>query len=410
MIKKLTITVIIIASFFAIKTVYAEYYYDNEQVNKLNSQVKKINQQIYNRKNQIKKEKLTQQKYLEELRKKQSEKATLSNQIAILDNRIKKFELDVEGVEIDINLTGLEIKKTNADIETKNKEIKKAEENLSIVLNSLSKEGDDNLVEIFLLNNNLSEFLSQIQYLEDINNGIAKSLKDILNYKKGLEEEKYNLDAQNQKLEKLKISLKEKLIIIQIEIESKKFILEQTKKSEEEYQRLVKLAKEEQLRASQEISRFESEVRAKLAKIERNKIQFNDNGFVWPVPKNVITSYFHDKEYPYRYIFEHPAVDIRAGHRTTLRAAASGYVARTRDAGYGYNYIMIVHGDGLATVYGHVNKISVKEDQYVTQGQVIGLSGGMPGTLGAGRLTSGPHLHFEVRLNGVPVNPLGYLP
>ena len=410
MIKKIITIIIIFASCFGIKVALAEYYYDSSQVNKLNSQVKQINKTIYSRQNQIKKEKLAQQKYLIELRKKQSEKATLANQVAILDNRIKKFELDVENVEIDISLTELEINKTNADIKMKNAEIAKSEQNLSNVLNSLNKEDQDDIVEIFLLNNNLSDFLSQIQYLEDINSGIEKSLKDLSLYKKGLEEEKYNLDAQNEKLETLKNSLEDKLKIIEIERESKKIILEETEESEEKYERLVKLAEQEQLKASQDISRLEAEVRSKLEKIEKSKIRFNDNGFIWPVPKNVITADFHDKSYPYRHIFEHPAVDIRAAHRTTLRAAASGYVARTREAGMGYNYIMIIHGDGLATVYGHVNKINVKEDQYVTQGQVIGLTGGMPGTLGAGRLTTGPHLHFEVRLNGVPVDPLSYLP
>ena len=99
----------------------------------------------------------------------------------------------------------------------------------------------------------------------------------------------------------------------------------------------------------------------------------------------------------------HKGVDIAASTGTSIKAAASGTVttAGWNNGGYGY-LIVITHGNGIQTYYGHCSSISVKEGQTVSQGDVIGKVGS------TGRST-GPHLHFEIRVNGTAYNPLNYV-
>jgi murein DD-endopeptidase MepM/ murein hydrolase activator NlpD len=189
-------------------------------------------------------------------------------------------------------------------------------------------------------------------------------------------------------------------------------ILVDTRRSETQYQKQLQQARREQANIESEVVSIEKQLREKMKEGERlKKLQIlGSPNFNWPVSRNTITAFFHDPDYPYRYIFEHPAVDISARQGSPVRAAAGGYVAKAKNVCNGYAYVMVIHDKGYATVYGHLSKIQVSDDDFIEQGQVIGLSGGMPRTCGSGNLTTGPHLHFEVRREGIPVNPLDYLP
>ena len=375
-----------------------------------NQVVRDLNSQIQAAKDRVKKVQEQQEVYAEAILKKQAKKATLANQLSILENRLAQAALDIERTRTEIDRTNLEIKKVNLEIEQKDEEITRQKDHLGSVIRLMQRQDDKSTLEIFLLNGTLNEFLNQIKYLEDINKEISRSLDELKKFKAELEARQKELKGKNQELTSLKNELENKKFVLATDQQNKTYILDQTRSSEKEYQRLLNLARAEQQQAQADIVNLEKAVRAKIQKISGQELQFNDAGFIWPVAKNMIMATFHDPEYPFRYIFEHPAVDIRAAQGSSVRAAASGYVAIAKDAGKGYSYIMIVHGDGLATVYGHVSRIFVAPDEYVVQGQAIALSGGTPGTNGAGRLTTGPHLHFEVRLNGLPVDPQEYLP
>lgn len=132
--------------------------------------------------------------------------------------------------------------------------------------------------------------------------------------------------------------------------------------------------------------------------------------FHWPVYGRV-TADFHSDAYERLFGVPHHAVDISAGQGTPVASAAEGVVFLVRDGGEtGYTYVLIGHRGSYATLYGHLSSVSVQAGQEVSAGQIIGLSGGTPGTSGAGPMTTGPHLHFEVIKSGVNVDPLTVLP
>ena len=120
-------------------------------------------------------------------------------------------------------------------------------------------------------------------------------------------------------------------------------------------------------------------------------------GFIWPV-SGPITSPFG-----MRWGVLHPGIDIGVPEGTPIHAAAAGTVIYCgEESGYG-NLVVIDHHNGLATAYGHQSRIAVSCGQNVAQGDIIGYSG-------CTGFCTGPHVHFEVRVNGNPVDPLGYLP
>jgi murein DD-endopeptidase MepM/ murein hydrolase activator NlpD len=132
------------------------------------------------------------------------------------------------------------------------------------------------------------------------------------------------------------------------------------------------------------------------AQSQGQDVTLSSSGLVWPV-SGPITSPFG-----WRWGRMHEGIDIGVGYGTPIHAAASGTIIYCGwESGYG-NLVVIDHGNNLATAYGHQSSIAVSCGQDVSQGQTIGY-------VGCTGHCFGPHLHFEVRINGNPVDPLGYL-
>lgn len=130
----------------------------------------------------------------------------------------------------------------------------------------------------------------------------------------------------------------------------------------------------------------------------------------WPVDSRKINYIFYDPSYPFRGTAEHNGIDIEIEQGTPVKAAAAGVVVDAiNNQNDQYNYVTIEHSNGLRTTYGHLSEVRVSLSDLVTSGQIIGLSGGLPGSIGSGQDTNGPHLHFGVNQNGSDVDPMGFL-
>lgn len=235
-------------------------------------------------------------------------------------------------------------------------------------------------------------------------------------FEKVLEDEKEQLDIQKAAKEKiLALTLGQEKVYSQL--------LEQSMSQQEEMVSDIKsLANalnfiDEKVRSGESFDpddyasllNFRSE--RTLMDFDFNYSQLSDKGFSWPVqPNRGISAYFRDAGYVGVFGVQHNAIDIPTYQGSAVHAANDGVVYKAKDNGYGYSYIILAHAGGFQTVYGHISSILVEEGQAVPAGAIIGLSGGMPGTLGSGYMTTGPHLHFEMLLNGMWVDALHYLP
>jgi murein DD-endopeptidase MepM/ murein hydrolase activator NlpD len=172
-------------------------------------------------------------------------------------------------------------------------------------------------------------------------------------------------------------------------------------------------AQEQEQAARVQLERLEREAEGVAAIIAQSRPAktYSSGKLAWPM-HGPLTQGFGPSPYRFeppitfngvRYAHFHTGIDVAAPSGTPIRAAADGQVIATAFSSWGYGrHVIISHNPTLATLYAHMSRVAVNQGDVVKQGQIIGYEGSTGNS-------TGPHLHFEVRINGQFVNPLGYL-
>lgn len=347
----------------------------------------------------------------EELKKHEEEYSMVKNniesaesQLKIINHSIKETQNTIKKIKNIIEETLEKLTNTTNEVEAIKIENQNQKELMIDIFNQfyfeeITKEND--------IESNWRK--EQIKKLYEINNKkISSSNVDKKEKEKKLDEISINYNRLNNLNNLYKKEKKD----LDLQLITQKILLKTSYKTEEYFKELIEETRL-QMQESQNIA--SSVVIAKPKENRVIKMNFNpddkDINFIWPInPKKGISAFFMDESYKKIFKMEHKAIDIPTPQRTEILSPATGKIYKTADNGMGYSYIMIKHENNIMTVYGHVNEILVEENQIVKQGEIIGLSGGKPGTRGAGWMTTGPHLHFEVFKNGKPIDPLTVLP
>ena len=339
--------------------------------------------------------------YKEKIENLQAQEATLYGEIDLLENRIAKTKLDIEAAEASIDLVNIELASLDEEIQSTQEQLDYERTLIAEVLRQIQTEDTAVPLELFFSNDSFSELFDNLQQLSNISEDLKKTVDEARSTKAALEEKMTNEETKKTDLVSLEESLDKDLDRLSEETGSKEFLITQTQQSESTFQSLLQEVKQEQTFINQEILLLQQEIEGKLSEADEGG---DSSVLSWPFSPTLrgISTYFHDPTYPFRNLFEHSGLDLPAATGTPVGVAATGYVAFAKTGRLYGNYVMVIHANGISTLYAHLSRIDVVADQFVARGDIIGAVGSIG-------LSTGPHLHFEVRKDGIPTDPLGYL-
>jgi murein DD-endopeptidase MepM/ murein hydrolase activator NlpD len=344
----------------------------------------------------------------------QSQEARLQSDIGSIEGKIRTLESQVGGVstkldslERDLRLQQEKLNRIRALYRFQSEQLDsfQHEYNLSIgLLNrrliEMYESEDPSTLDVLLSSQSLGDFLDQVDYVRHIDSQDVVITQQVHGARN-----RWRSVREKTKVTKDRVETVTRTIAVrtaEVRAEKERLLISEKGLGQLKGRKRQQLASVQESKAEylHEVAGLQASSARVTAQLQTASSSYSStpssSGLIWPVNGPVVSGF------GMRWGRMHEGIDIGVGYGTPIHAAASGTVVFSGwMSGYG-NFVIIDHGGGMATAYGHQSSIAAGNGQSVSQGQVIGY-------VGCTGHCFGPHLHFEVRINGSPVDPLGYL-
>lgn len=366
-----------------------------------------------------------------ELNEKEAKVNTVQGQLSLVENSITAATIDIQESQTELEKINLEIDQTEQRIKQKQDLIDDQKGKLAELLRAMYRQKNRTVIDILLSDQTFSDFFRTIKATTNLEVNTKDEITKLASLKHDLEVQQENLNGKKTELEESQAKLKQQQLALTQQQAYQQDLLDKLNASKgETLATLDELNGELSAIKSSALS-LESSLRQQLYDQYGISPEFSGQ-FAWPVNSRRITAYYHDPSYPFSSLIgSHSGLDIGVPQGTPVMAASDGIVVQV-DCGTDYlgtnpcpnsrelALVTILHGNNeFQTRYLHLSQIYVHVQQVVKQGDIIGLSGALPGSYGAGYFTTGAHLHFEVKkpcstigstVLFCTVDPLQYLP
>ena len=331
-----------------------------------------------------------------EYNEKKAEQNKLTAQLRQINANLNNAQASIRTLDTEIADIEGQIAFTEMEIENKQRDYDGRLALFNRRLKEMYQYGDMNYISVLLQASSLSDFLTRFEYLKYIANNDQKLLEEVQALQKQLDEQHTSLTTMKSDLETKKQTQVQKT--------------EELSVASAEQQKVVNAINADVNATWAMLEEMEAEAKAAESEIQRLMAANSDSPaeapskYIWPCPSSKkITSPYGYRIHPIqKYRKLHTGMDIGAKKGADILASAGGKVIMSKYyGGYG-NCIIIDHGGGVSTLYAHMSAYVAKEGDWVTQGQVIG-------KVGSTGNSTGPHLHFEVRINGKTTDPAAYV-